>query len=283
VANPPDKMLEEKLAAWQEVRYLASDRLGANHARNLGLNHARGGVVLFLDDDCFVHHPSFLRDHVRAHERRPDATAVGGPYSCPIQAGRLARAYHAQQMKWLHEGLRPGYHSDLLVGGNLSLKRKALNGLLFESALVFGGTETEFLFRLTASGHKSVFDDLLTVEHRAKIGFWLFFKKAFLQGKGTAFLEGKGFFGVPLVIRKSGKGHSRGGVSGIDRLIGRGYELFFQAGYRSGLKNSSTRNSTFFILYFGMREVMRDFHSTWNAYLDRYMVIFRCALLLRKR
>jgi glycosyltransferase involved in cell wall biosynthesis len=49
---------------------------GVSVARNLALRAARGGVAVFMDDDC-VPHPNLLEEHLRAHDADPGLVAVG--------------------------------------------------------------------------------------------------------------------------------------------------------------------------------------------------------------
>ncbi len=55
---------------------------GAAAARNNGLRHAKGALVLFIDDDV-VPAPQLLAEHLRFHERRGDDLAVLGPMLTP--------------------------------------------------------------------------------------------------------------------------------------------------------------------------------------------------------
>jgi len=56
---------------WQEHR-----GFGLARGRNLGIKHAKGHIILFVDDDI-VASPNLLAEHVATHERHPDHVVRG--------------------------------------------------------------------------------------------------------------------------------------------------------------------------------------------------------------
>lgn len=58
------------------VRLVRTEGIERSRARNLGVTHARAPLLLFLDDDLTMG-SDFIRRHVEAHERWPDALVVG--------------------------------------------------------------------------------------------------------------------------------------------------------------------------------------------------------------
>ncbi|MCA8959956.1 MAG: glycosyltransferase family 2 protein, partial [Planctomycetes bacterium] len=164
IANPPSPELEQWLdgvgVAGAEVRYIPCEVRSANVARNHGLEAARGEIVYFLDDDCrlpTVHH---LRDLVRLHDQAPEVLGIGGPYRSPDAAPRSTVFYNAYTEMWLRRNGTPAGEQLVLAGGNASYKRR-LGGddLIFDDALAYGGTETEFNHRLVVRGHSLRLDD----------------------------------------------------------------------------------------------------------------------------
>jgi glycosyltransferase involved in cell wall biosynthesis len=59
------------------TRVVEGDDAGAGAARNTGVDHATGDVVLFTDADTVVP-PHWVRTHLR-HYDRPEVVGVGGP------------------------------------------------------------------------------------------------------------------------------------------------------------------------------------------------------------
>jgi GT2 family glycosyltransferase len=70
--------IEARLAAGADrLRYVFEARQGLPHARNAGIEHARGGVVAFTDDDVCVA-PDWVAAIERAFREHPDADMIGG-------------------------------------------------------------------------------------------------------------------------------------------------------------------------------------------------------------
>lgn len=65
-----------------DVVALSQTNQGPAAARNLGVEHATGELVVFVDDDV-VAEPGLLRAHLAAHARRGDRTVVIGPMLNP--------------------------------------------------------------------------------------------------------------------------------------------------------------------------------------------------------
>ena len=64
-------------AAWPQVRFLLERAPGPGLARNLGVEHAHGELLLFIDADCRAG-AGWLAAGVRALEVRPGSGVVGG-------------------------------------------------------------------------------------------------------------------------------------------------------------------------------------------------------------
>lgn len=279
VANPPDEKQRALAEKHERIRYLETKTLGANSARNLGVAHAKGEIVLFLDDDCVVSDPLFLRRHLDGHRAQPGVSGLGGRYECPASATAPARAYHRRQEKWLRFGLSPGYHADLLIGGNMSFKREALGIKPFNEMLAYGGTETELIFRLASAGHRTKLIEPLSVEHQAgDLGFFSFLRKAAQQGRGAGFLARKKHYGLPKVTRPD-EGKTAGALDFL-------YECFFQAGYQVG--RVADRPVLFFPLVIPVAAVF-SLHPLWKAWTTvRHRVVveawcsLEAAMLVRR-
>jgi glycosyltransferase involved in cell wall biosynthesis len=82
--NEDDRLgaIEAAYAPRLALRRLRSSVRNANHARNLGLRHARGAIVTFPDDDCL--YPADVLDRVDAAFAKDAALAVlTGPAASP--------------------------------------------------------------------------------------------------------------------------------------------------------------------------------------------------------
>ncbi len=144
-------------------------------ARNAGLDRAKGDIVAFIDDDCFVL-PGWLRELARAFVD-PEVTAAGGrviyhpwkrcEYGEPIARLDLARDVIEAEWDRVLYGTVEVPH---LPGGNCAVRRQAaLSVGGFDTNFVgsANGEETDFFLRISRLGGRMVFVPTAVVEHRA--------------------------------------------------------------------------------------------------------------------
>ena len=105
---------------------LTAGRRGANAARNLGLDSARGAVVLFLDDDCEFPHPTYFQAVVLAHQSFPEICAIGGLYLDPPHLKGVSKVYQDLARHWLETRQSVTGEQLQLIGGCVSYKRLQL-------------------------------------------------------------------------------------------------------------------------------------------------------------
>lgn len=253
IANPPQPLLRQKIASKpKNFRYLETKSIGVNYARNVGLKDSRGEIVLFIDDDCLLHDPHFLKKHYDKHLAFPQLDGLGGYYTITNSAGPIEQSYHIKQMEWVQNGLQPSYHVELLLGGNMSFKKINISGLFFDEKIKFGGAETEFIYHLASKGKRTRIFHELSILHKTKIHLRDFFKKALLQGAGAAYLKRKKYQKDNSVIRAYSTKENLN--SKKIKLLLNFYEIFFLSGYflkeyGLSLNGINVVLATFFILF----------------------------------
>lgn len=193
VSNPPDREVEELLARlgsgpspWR-LTYLSSEQLGANRARNCGLERCDGEVLYFLDDDCLLPDGRHLEQLIAHHLQEPDVAGLGGRYRSPEPCPKSCQFYNALVEVWLRSNQTPDGGCLVLPGGNASYKRRVFDeGLRFDNAIVYGGDETEFNHRLVRRGHRLKLAPALDVVHDFK-GTWIsMLRRAWKHGRGKS-------------------------------------------------------------------------------------------------
>lgn len=113
--------------------YLVLDEPHASRARNLGIQHARGNILVFSDDDVEVE-PDWLRAYVEAFDACGEEPAVVG--------GRLDPLWLAPRPRWLPEGKEYllgiyNKHNSLMlmpepdqpIGANFAAHRKVVDAV----------------------------------------------------------------------------------------------------------------------------------------------------------
>jgi len=153
------------------LRWVEGERAGPGFARNRGARLARGGLLLFLDDDI-VATPALLAAHLDAHRAAGEQTVCLGqvrlPPAYPLSAGER---YLAARLEEHYDKMnRPGYRPDFwdCLSGNFSLRRdlwQASGG--FAPAFAAGRHEDiELGYRLQHLGARFLYERAALAHHR---------------------------------------------------------------------------------------------------------------------
>lgn len=198
VANIPQQSLRNLVNSMGAIgqgrfEYLETGRLGANLARNKGIERARGPILLFLDDDAILDTDTFLTRHLEYHRKHTDAAAIGGPYRLTPSHSKWDSAYHHIAHEWLARYVRKDHQTSQLLGGNMSIKKSVLDlyGWKFDDEIGFGGAETGLCHRMALAHRGLLFFEDLEIGHAPDLNRMSFCRKAFLQGAGARWREKK--------------------------------------------------------------------------------------------
>ena len=186
VSNLEDIETEEVVMHFSNqfnIRYLVSNAVGVNLARNMGLKLARYDVCAFLDDDCELTNKSWLQNIAFHFESDKLLTGIGGYYLLSERVNLLGITYHIKMKTWLQYFKSSQGHAHRLVGGCLILKKSMLAGMAFDPLIKFGGAETSLVLQLNEAGKNLKLFEELSVKHNSNLGLFEFFKKIYLQGK----------------------------------------------------------------------------------------------------
>jgi GT2 family glycosyltransferase len=149
--SPETRALAERFGAG----YLSHTRaLGLNAARNTGVTHSRGELLVFVDDDVEVR-PGWLQALLTAAREHPRAQVFTGPIR-PRLEGRAGWSRHScgregPPITSLDLGPRDTNHVRYAWGANMTVRREALERVgPFDTALDGCGDEQEWQERLLA-------------------------------------------------------------------------------------------------------------------------------------
>ena len=155
--------------------YLVERRPGLSVARNHGLKHAKGDILIFVDDDAIVQR-GWLTSCLDVFERHPDAAAVGGeilPRSDkPIPdwlRPPITGVYSIISLGGDHT--RPFPNRGLPVGANMAFRRAALTARQFSENLGRTGSnlisheEGEIFISIQQRGEKILYVPAMRVVH----------------------------------------------------------------------------------------------------------------------
>ncbi len=173
------------------VRVLEQSNQGPAAARNLALTHAKGPLVLFLDDDVL---PSqgLLAEHARAHLEAPgeDRAVIGAllpPAGAPSPWVRWELATVVRQYKEMEAGdYRPGPRQFYTGNASVPLQHLQVTGgfdIAFQRA-----EDVELAFRLQARGVRFVFRSEAAGLHTAERSFRSWLNAAYQYGRNDVVL-----------------------------------------------------------------------------------------------
>lgn len=211
----------EKDKGTENLRIVFNDGSpGLSEARNLGVQHARGDVIAFTDDDALPY-PEWIEEIVKTLQNHPEAIGVTGP-SIPLwQGGDMS--WVPEELYWL-VSCTPSFqeHRTFRVrngwGVNMAYRREAFAVSRFSeefgagnrgnpqsARLGIGGEDTEFGLRIQQeTGKVILFNPRIRVLNKVptyrlssrfsrRRAFWDGYNKATLRKRFSGRGRGNGF------------------------------------------------------------------------------------------
>lgn len=149
-----------------DFQYIIESEQGLSYARNCGIRHSKGDVLVYVDDDALIN-KEYLSTYARFFGENPDAVAAGGPiipqydnceepkwmshYTRQLITGKL---YLGNQQHEFPKGAFPG-------GGNAAYKKRVFDTIgLFNVELgrkgnsLIGAEEKDLFDKMTSKGMK---------------------------------------------------------------------------------------------------------------------------------
>ena len=174
VACPEGITVTEHSSVLPDIKCIAFDEANISRARNIGLEHAAGEVVAFIDDDA-VPEPQWLR-HLVAPAARSDVAAMGGfvrgrngiSYQYKARTLDAQGTPHAVEIDPLQATVLvpPAGRAIKTEGTNMAFRRDVLVEIGgFDPAFRFFLDETDVNMRLARAGHATALVPLAQVHH----------------------------------------------------------------------------------------------------------------------
>jgi len=180
---------EDIVKQWQsespfKIKFITQENQGPGAARNHGLEHSEGELILFIDSDCEAH-PDWIKT-IYEEYLNDSFDAYGGPDAAKDDFTVLQKAIDFAMTSFFTTGGMRG-HSEKMMAKffprthNMGIKRS-----VYEKVGGFGslrhGQDIEFSNRIRKSGARIKFLINAVVYHRRRTSLRQFFKQVFNWG-----------------------------------------------------------------------------------------------------
>lgn len=159
------------------IHYAHEPRQGHSVARNCAIDHCRGEVVVWTDDDIEAN-PQWLHEYAAAIERTPEAAFWGGPIRPKFDVTRpewLVENWQTCQGCFAARELGPDLFElspdRLPYGANFAVRTNVQREFRFNERLgrkgmsLVGDEELDVMRRMLAAGHRGYWVPHASVEH----------------------------------------------------------------------------------------------------------------------
>ena len=168
-----------------EIRYFYQENKGPAAARNLGINKARGDIILFLDDDSL---PTsvWLKAVINAWETYPDYDGIGG-YIISEKSDSIYCRVNTDFFNWYLANYSVNEHYPFLTTCNAGYKKRTLNkvGNFDKEFRKASGEDRDLNIKLINAGGKLRLDKSVLVYHDRDLTISSYTKKYYNYGKAA--------------------------------------------------------------------------------------------------
>jgi GT2 family glycosyltransferase len=166
-----------------------SENAGLSNARNLGLAHAAGELVAYLDDDAYPE-PDWLT-HLALAFARSDHVGIGGPNIPPDGDGAVAECVSHSPGGPAHV-LLSDVEAEHIPGCNMAFRRAALEAVGgFDPEFRIAGDDVDLCWRLQERGWTLGFSPAAVVWHHRRNSARAYLRQQRNYGRAEALLERK--------------------------------------------------------------------------------------------
>ena len=223
---------------WPLLRVITQKNMGLSYARNVGMNAAKGEIIVYTDSDCEADEDWLY--YLALNMVRSSHTGMGGPNLIPDEGSWLADCV----------GLSPGGPTHVMIddrtaehvpGCNMAFyawAAKQING--FDSQFRKAGDDVDFIWRLQNAGYTIGFAPAAQVWHYRRNSVQAYLKQQRGYGEAEALLKYK----HPDKFNVLGASHWKGRIYGADIGVHVGRDVIYHGVFGTGLFQTIYRRPT---------------------------------------
>ncbi len=189
VVNDGSTDLTAEIAHEYDVRLISIPQSGLSHARNVGMQAARGEIVAYIDDDAYPD-PHWLTYLTHTFRQTSDV-GVGGPNLPPPGDGMVAECIANAPGNPSHI-LLSDQEAEHIPGCNMAFRKACLEAIGgFDHQFRTAGDDVDICWRLQQQGWTIGFHPTALVWHHRRNSVCRYYKQQYGYGKAEALLEKK--------------------------------------------------------------------------------------------
>jgi GT2 family glycosyltransferase len=189
VVNDGSGDASAEIARRHSAILIQTEHRGLGHARNKGIEAARGEIVAFLDDDAYP--DADWLHYVAALLRANGHAGVGGPNIPPEDDGFLAECVAAAPGGPIHV-LVSDREAEHVPGCNMAFRKDVLEEVGgFDERFEAAGDDVDLCWRLQKANRTLGFSAGAVVMHRRRDSIRRYLRQQYGYGKAEALLERK--------------------------------------------------------------------------------------------
>jgi len=164
------------------LTYLYQSNKGPAAARNVGIQKAKGEIILFLDDDSLPAR-DWLKSTIAAWEAQPNCDGIGG-YILHDERDSIYCRVNTDFFNWYFKRHSDNGRSAFLSTCNAGYTKSILNrvGLFDETFKGASGEDRDLNIKASQAGAKLILDETILVYHDRDLTLRSFAKKYFNYG-----------------------------------------------------------------------------------------------------
>jgi glycosyltransferase involved in cell wall biosynthesis len=170
------------------VQLLTEERPGLNGARNTGLRHSSGEIIVFTDFDCVI--PKNWIAEIVENFQNSNVGCAGGnvqryyeDFLSQYADESIMPVMRIFKKRETIDSVKPPMHYP--AGCNMAFKREAIEKAgIFDESIKYGFDEDELVERICRRGYKMVLDPQVLVKHKHRASIQNLLKQNFSYGRG---------------------------------------------------------------------------------------------------